>query len=99
MSGPPPSSGASPSPGRRTEAERTAWNAFKERMFRRRLALVDVQLDANLRQKLDPEDVVQSVLRSFFRRYPSARFDPADPDALWPLLAQIALRKCLQKRD
>jgi RNA polymerase sigma factor (sigma-70 family) len=51
-------------------------------------------LDARLRSKLDPEDVVQSALRSFFVRNAQGEYDLRDHDALWGLLVTITLRKC-----
>jgi RNA polymerase sigma-70 factor (ECF subfamily) len=43
---------------------------------------------------VDPEDVVQSALKSFFLRYAAGKFDLADWDGLWGLLVVITLRKC-----
>jgi RNA polymerase sigma-70 factor (ECF subfamily) len=63
--------------------------------FARRLAeLAAVKLPAATRSRLDPEDVVQSVLRTFFRRHSEGEFQPEHWDALWSLLAVLAVRKC-----
>ena len=51
------------------------------------------------RRKLDPEDVVQSVYRSFFGRYQAGQFDLATWDALWSLLTVITVRKCLNRTE
>src|SRR4051812_33906158 len=61
---------------------------------RRLLGLARSHLDARLRGKVDPEDVVQSVFRSYFRRQTDGRFDVQDWDQLWSLLAMITVRKC-----
>ncbi|HEX4612978.1 MAG TPA: ECF-type sigma factor [Urbifossiella sp.] len=63
--------------------------------FARRLAgLAATRLPAAARSKLDPEDVAQSVLRTFFRRHAAGEFAPDHWDALWSLLAVLAVRKC-----
>src|SRR5262245_45918966 len=65
------------------------------RQFSTRLiALARGRLDGVLRRKLDPEDVMQSVLRSFFRRHQQDEFELENWDSLWSLLALITLRKC-----
>ena len=48
---------------------------------------------------MDPEDVVQSVYRSFFTRYQAGQFDFATWDALWSLLTVITVRKCLNRAE
>src|SRR5262249_4250194 len=53
--------------------------------------------DALLRPKVDPEEVVQSVFRSFFRRHGEGHFDLDDWGSLWGLLARITARKCARK--
>ena len=45
-----------------------------ERYGRRLVAVARGQLGAELRPKVDPEDVVQSVFRSFFCRVQKGRF-------------------------
>ena len=60
----------------------------------RLIGLARSRLNARLRQKEDPEDVVQSVLRSFFTRHADGQFDLEGWDSLWSLLATITLRKC-----
>jgi RNA polymerase sigma-70 factor (ECF subfamily) len=60
----------------------------------RLIALARSQLDAALRRKMDPEDVLQSVFRSFFARQASQPYALDDWDGLWSLLARITVRKC-----
>jgi RNA polymerase sigma-70 factor (ECF subfamily) len=45
-------------------------------------------------QREDPEDVANSVLKSFFLRCRDDEFDLTGWDSLWGLLARITLRKC-----
>jgi RNA polymerase sigma-70 factor, ECF subfamily len=65
----------------------------------RLIRLAHAELDTRLRRKLDPEDVVQSVYRSFFNRYQAGQFDFATWDALWSLLTVITVRKCLRRAE
>ncbi len=65
-----------------------------ERFSRRLAALAREQLGPRLRAKLDPEDVTQSVFRSFFRRQEAGELTFASWESLWSLLVVITLRKC-----
>jgi len=58
------------------------------------IALAGARLDDRLRRKFDPEDVVQSAFRSFFRRAGDGQFDVNNWESLWGLLVQFTLRKC-----
>ncbi len=69
------------------------------RYAQRLVALARCRLDERLRQKIDPEDVVQSVFRSFFVRCLDGRFDFAHPDNLWSLLVRFTIFKCCQRSD
>ena len=51
-------------------------------------------LDARARQKVDPEDVTQSVFRTFFRRAGAGEFTFEDWQGIWGLLVTITMRKC-----
>ena len=63
----------------------------------RLIALAHAKLDTRLRRKEDPEEVVQSVLRSFFTRTKAGKCDLANWDKLWNLLFVITKRKCLNR--
>jgi RNA polymerase sigma-70 factor (ECF subfamily) len=65
-----------------------------ERFADQLLALARRQFHAPLRRKIDPEDVLQSVFRSFFLRYRNGQFDLANWDNLWGLLMLMTVRKC-----
>jgi RNA polymerase sigma-70 factor (ECF subfamily) len=69
------------------------------RFTHRLLVLAQHHLDARIRSKVDPEDIVQSVYKSFFRRQRDGQFDLASWDDLWSLLAVITLRKCASQAD
>jgi RNA polymerase sigma-70 factor, ECF subfamily len=72
--------------------------AAAEEVFRRfagrLIALARQQLGERVRRKVDPEDVAQSALKSFFRRQAGGEYDLEDWDSLWSLLTVITLRKC-----
>jgi RNA polymerase sigma factor (sigma-70 family) len=63
------------------------------RYAERLCALAREQLGADLRRRLDPEDIVQSVFRSFFRRSRDGEFVVTRSEALWGLLVTIARNK------
>jgi RNA polymerase sigma-70 factor (ECF subfamily) len=64
------------------------------RFVRRLIFLARSRLNAQVRQKEDPEDVVQSVFRSFFTRQVEGQFEIGNWESLWAMLAVITLRKC-----
>lgn len=68
-----------------------------DRFARRLVALARAKMDGQTRQKVDPEDVVQSVFRTFFTRQAKGQFTVADWDDLWSLLVKITVRKCNRK--
>jgi RNA polymerase sigma-70 factor (ECF subfamily) len=64
-----------------------------ERYSRRLLRLTEGKQADDLSGRFDPDDIVQSVFRSFFRRARTALYDVPDGAELWPLLLVIALHK------
>ena len=65
------------------------------RHFAQRLIqLARSRLDRLVRQKIDPEDVLQSVYRSFFRRHAQGHYELESWDSLWGMLTVITVRKC-----
>lgn len=69
-----------------------------DRQFRQRLCdMIDRRMNQLIRRRHDPEDVVQSVMRSFFVRAGNGEFYFENREALWGLLKKIARRK-LSKR-
>jgi RNA polymerase sigma-70 factor (ECF subfamily) len=75
--------------GDEAEAARV-FHRFAGRLVR----LAHLHLDARIRQKVDAEDVIQSVFRSFFQRQGEGQFAFADWDSVWSMLVVITLRKC-----
>jgi RNA polymerase sigma-70 factor (ECF subfamily) len=73
------------------------------RVFRRfgraLVRLAREQLDSCVRQKCDPEDVVQSVYRSFFTRFRDGQFHFPGWDGLWGVLTLMTLRKCANRAE
>lgn len=64
------------------------------RFASRLVGLARARLDGPLRRKEDPEDVVQSVFKSFFLRNADGQYELHDWDSLWGLLARITANKC-----
>ena len=56
-------------------------------------ALARMQTSTNLSARFDPEDVVQSVFRTFFRRAAEGLYDVPPGEQLWQLLLVLALNK------
>ncbi len=54
-------------------------------------------IEAGLRHKVDPEDVVQSAYKSFFFRYGAGNVELANWNSLWGLLTLITVRKCAER--
>jgi RNA polymerase sigma-70 factor (ECF subfamily) len=65
-----------------------------DRYARRLVGLAAARLPEMLRPKVDAEDVVQSVFRSFFARQAAGKFEVANWDALWAILTVLTVRKC-----
>ena len=63
----------------------------------RLIALARSRLTAKLTRRLDPEDIVQSACRSFFRQTRAGRYEIRDSDDLWRLLAAITTHKALRR--
>ncbi len=79
--------------GLRCRDDRAAATVF-DRFAQRLIALARTRLDERVRGKVDPEDVLQSVCRSFFARQFDGQFDLANWDSLWSILTLITIRKC-----
>ena len=63
------------------------------RYAERLLALADAQSSPDLARRVDPEDIVQSVFRTFFRRANLGHYTVPDGEELWKLLLVITLNK------
>lgn len=69
------------------------------RFARRLLGLARNRLRHLPPQKVDPEDVLQSVFRSFFRMQAKLSPKQTNWDSLWGLLTLITVRKCGRQLD
>lgn len=56
-------------------------------------------LSPTLRRKVDAEDIIQSVYRTFFRRVRQGEFELDHWGSLWGLLTRITVRKCAELGD
>jgi RNA polymerase sigma-70 factor (ECF subfamily) len=65
-----------------------------QRFSARLVALARSRLERALQPKVDPEDVLQSVFKSFFVRHAAGEFELRGWDSLWTILTVIAVRKC-----
>lgn len=59
----------------------------------RLLSLASKQTAGDLRTRIDPEDIVQSVFRTFFRRASEGHYQVPEGEELWKLFLVIALNK------
>jgi RNA polymerase sigma-70 factor (ECF subfamily) len=69
------------------------------RYVQRLVAVAQRRLSAKLAARLDPEDIVQSVFRSFFGRAQEGKFTFKEADDVWKLLVQITIHKTLKQVD
>ena len=72
------------------------------RYAQRLAAIAEKQIGQRLRRRVGPDDIVQSVFRTFFRRAANGEFQIDHSNSLWNLLVTIALnkiRKQGRKRD
>src|SRR5262249_37984573 len=68
--------------------------------FRSRLlGLARKHLDTRVRPKVDPDDVVQSVFQTVFRRLAEGQFELDGWDGLWGLLTCVTVRRCGKWQD
>jgi len=69
------------------------WELYGDRLVR----VAERHLGARLQRREGPDDVVQSVCRTFWRRAQKGMFELADSDSLWRLLCAITVTKVRQK--
>lgn len=72
--------------------EDAAWQLY-ERYVKRLVGLARSRISRKLTARVDAEDVVQSVYRSFFRNAQKGRYELEQPGDLWRLLASITVNK------
>ncbi len=71
------------------DSARRIFEHFSQRLCR----LAQRHLSSRVRQRVDEEDVVQSVFRTFFHRDSQGQFRVDHSDELWRLLVTITVRK------
>ena len=77
--------------------EAAAAEVFR-RFTHRLIGLARGRLDHLIRRKVDPEDILQSVYRTFFSRYAQGGFSLDSWDSLWGILTVITVRKCAYRQ-
>ena len=74
-----------------------------EKLFRhftgQLIVLARERLDGTLAFKVDPEDLVQSVYKSFLRRLRAGDCEFDNWDSLWGYLSLLTVRKCIDRAD
>jgi RNA polymerase sigma-70 factor (ECF subfamily) len=73
--------------------ENSAVREFCDRYGGIMRAVADKHLSPKVKRRVEAEDVVQSVFRTFFRRAKVGQFQLPDSDSLWRLLCAITLTK------
>jgi RNA polymerase sigma-70 factor (ECF subfamily) len=73
--------------------EQDAATAMYLRYARRIRGLAEAKTGEDLRTRLDPDDIVQSVFRTFFRRAVGGQYEVPAGEDLWRLLLVISLNK------
>ncbi|MCA9025926.1 MAG: sigma-70 family RNA polymerase sigma factor [Planctomycetaceae bacterium] len=75
------------------QGDQQAANELYQRYVERLSGIVTAQLADRLRSRTDPDDVLQSACRSFFRRVQDGQFEFDADDDVWKLLVTISLNK------
>jgi RNA polymerase sigma-70 factor, ECF subfamily len=75
------------------DAARTLFDAYVERL----LPLARRRISQRLASRVDAEDIVQSVFRTFFARLKDDRFEISTQDDLFRLLVRITVHKTLRQ--
>ncbi|MEM9412786.1 MAG: ECF-type sigma factor [Planctomycetota bacterium] len=79
--------------------DQVAESAVHQRFVARLVRLASSRINQRFRAKIEPEEIVQSVFVSFFRRQKQGDFQFEDWNDLWALLVKITIRKCAKKVD
>jgi len=70
-----------------------------DRYARRLVALARTKLERRILRKEDPEDVLQSVFKSFFHRCGLGQYRLDSREDLWALLVSLTVHKCCNRAD
>lgn len=79
--------------GRFRRGEGDAATELYLRYARRLRAVAEAETAPDLRRRVDPDDIVQSVFRTFFRRAAAGQYDVPAGEELWKLFLVIGLNK------
>ena len=71
------------------EAAQVLFDRYVDRL----VALARSRLSTRMRRRVEPEDIVQSVCRSFFRHAQEGAYTLPEKQSLWHLLAAITINK------
>ena len=71
------------------EAATRIYLRYAQRLY----GLATAKTNPDLQTRIDPEDIVQSVFRTFFRRARDGHYQVPDGDELWKLFLVIGLNK------
>jgi RNA polymerase sigma-70 factor (ECF subfamily) len=77
--------------------DQAAAEAIYQRYARRLSALAATHMSQRLARRVGPDDIVQSVFRTFFRRSRDGQFEIDHSNSLWRLLVRITLNKIRSK--
>lgn len=77
--------------------DQAAASELYERYVQQLYNLASRQMSVPLLRRVGPDDIVQSVFRTFFRRAEEWRFQPDRAGAIWHLLVRITLNKIRSK--
>ncbi len=75
------------------KGEQDAATRLYLRYARRLHGLASAQTGQDLKSRIDPEDIVQSVFRTFFRRAQEGHYEVPDGEEMWKLFLIIGLHK------
>lgn len=80
-----------------SEGDHDAAQELYERYVQRLYELATQQMGAQLLRRIGPDDIVQSVFRTFFRRTDQWRLQSDRAGAIWHLLVRITVNKIRSK--
>src|SRR5438874_13774261 len=79
------------------QGDEDAARQIVERYIDRLLLLARRRISQRLASRIDAEDIVQSVFRTFFHRAKQGQFHLAEPDDVCKLLARITAHKTFRQ--
>jgi len=75
------------------QAAAQIWSRYSEALLRQAILTMSLKL----RRRVDGDDVIQDVFKSFFLRHAGGQFELNDRDELWGLLAAMTRKKVLKQ--